>query len=179
MIGNASHGSDERAALRHDRIVGRVLDACPSVVPFRVGVELRSETELLHVLEANEKQLTRHLARFRGRVEMGLKVKLATHADGELRRLLAGLGRVRALAPLEEDRREGSRRASSGHVFEGCYLIPRRAVDAFWSAAGELHRTFPDLPLLGSGPWAAYSFCDLALQPAQGESRVALAHRHR
>lgn len=161
-----------RAALRHDRVMGRAVEVCSSVVPFRLGVELQSEA-VREVLQTNLQVLSGHLARFHGRVEMGLKVKLAAQAADEPVRLPSGLGRIRALAPRNEDRREGLRRASAGQVFEGCYLISRQAVDAYWSAVEEIRRVLPDLPLLGSGPWAAYSFCDFALRPGQTESRAA------
>lgn len=162
-----------RAALRHDRIVGRAVKVCSSVVPFRLGVELQSDA-VQEVLQMNLKVLAGHLARFHGRVEMGLKAKLAAQAADEPLRFPFGLERVRALAPRNEDRREGLRRASAGQVFEGCYLISRQAVDAYWSAVEEIRCVLLDLPLLGSGPWAAYSFCDFALRPVQTDSRTAL-----
>ena|SRR5882724_1846448 len=65
-----------RVALRHDRIVGLALAACSSVVPFRLGLPLGSAAELLALLDLNSRQLTDQLARFRGRVEMGLKARL-------------------------------------------------------------------------------------------------------
>ncbi|HUU01269.1 MAG TPA: GvpL/GvpF family gas vesicle protein [Myxococcota bacterium] len=174
VIGKPGNETEPRAALRHDRIVGRALDVCSSVVPFRLGVELQSGAELRRVLGANEKALSGHLARFRERVEMGLKAKLATQADGGAMRLPFGIERVRALAPRNEDRRERLKRVPSGQVFEGCYLISRQTIAAFWSAVEDIRRTLPDLPLMGSGPWAAYSFCDFALRFAQSEQRIAI-----
>ena len=179
----AANEPEPRAALRHDRVVGRALAACSSVVPFRLGVELPSGAELHHVLEENRVGLLGQLARFRGRVEMGLKAKLAARApdaSDEPARLPPGLERVRALAPHGEDRRERRRRAPRqvtgqvpGEIFAGCYLIPRPAIHAFWSALAAMRRTRSDLPLLGSGPWAAYSFCDFSLRPARRAARVA------
>lgn len=172
IIGKPGNES-ARAALRHDRVVGRAVEVCSSVVPFRLGVELQSET-VHEVLHANMQVLFDHLARFHGRVEMGLKAKLAARAADEPLRLPFGLERVRALTPRSEDRREGLRRASAGQIFEGCYLISRQAVLAYWSAVEEIRCALPELPLLGSGPWAAYSFCDFALRPVQMESRATL-----
>lgn len=162
-----------RAALRHGRVVGKAVEACSSVVPFRLGVELQSEA-VQEVLQMNMELLAGHLARFHGRVEMGLKAKLAVQVANEPMRLPFDLERVRALAPMNQDRREALRRAPAGQVFEGCYLIARQAVDAYWLAVEGIRCVLPDLPLLGSGPWAAYSFCDLVLLPAQTASRAAL-----
>jgi hypothetical protein len=158
---------EPRAALRHDRIVGRALESCSAVVPFRLGVELGSEAELQRLLEDNLEALCGQLARFAGRVEMGFKARLATHAGDQPIRLPFDLERVRSLAPRGEDRREQRKRAAGGQVFEGCYLISRQSIDAFWSAIENIRHATSDLPVMGSGPWAAYTFCDFTLRPAQ------------
>jgi Gas vesicle synthesis protein GvpL/GvpF len=167
IVGKATGQPETRAALRHDRIVRQALDVCASVVPFRLGVEFGSEAEIQRMLEANREPLSRQLARFAGRVEMGFKVQLAAQPAGMPVQLPAGLPRVHALAPRPEDRREHLARAPGGQVFEGCYLVLREAIESFWSAVEELRRAAMDLPVLGSGPWAAYSFCDFVLRPAQ------------
>ena len=174
ITGRPSREPELHAALRHDRIVGRALETCSSVVPFQLGVEFRSEAELRHLLEANLRSLSGHLARLAGRVEMGFKAKLAASAVPRPMRLPFDLELVHALAPRTEDRREQLEHGRTGQVFEGCYLILRQAIAAFWSAVEELRRTTTELPVLGSGPWAAYSFCDFALRPAS----ITDADRH-
>jgi hypothetical protein len=149
---------DVRAALDHGRIVSHVFEVCSSVIPFRLGVELESETGLRVLLDNEAPRLGDQLTRFRGRVEMGLKMRLGT-AQGPLR-LPIGLDRVRALAKEPVDRREGLTQDARGRIFEGCYLISRQAVEDYWRALEQIRRRTRALPLLGSGPWAAYSFCD-------------------
>jgi gas vesicle protein GvpL/GvpF len=166
ITGRTGREPELQAALRHDRIVGRALETCSSVVPFRLGVEFRCQAELEHLLQANLPSLTGHLARLAGRVEMGFKARLAGAAIPGPMRLPFDLERVRALAPDPKDRREQLARAPTGDVFEGCYLILRQAIAAFWSAVEDLRRRVTGLPVLGSGPWAAYSFCDFALRTA-------------
>lgn len=185
VAGKASPGRrDSRAASRHAGIVGLALETCSSVVPFRFGVELRSEADLRRVLEVNAEALSHWLGRFRDRVEMGLKALLPAGRRGGAAaarsapvaasiRLPFSLERVRALAPLPEDRRERLAAGPRGPVFEGCYLISRRAIDPFWAALDEIRRLVPDLPLLGSGPWAPYSFCGFVLRP---DAEVACAY---
>jgi hypothetical protein len=173
IVGRWGAGTGVRAALRHDRIVRQALEICASVVPFRLGVELTSEAEVHGLLEANLETLTHHLAMLRGRVEMGLKARWARE-PGDPAGLSPLLEHLRSLAPRSEDRRERLGRTSAGLLFEGSYLVPRRAVDPFWSAVEELRRTSPELRLLGSGPWAAYSFCDFALQPSPAELSTTL-----
>jgi Gas vesicle synthesis protein GvpL/GvpF len=157
--------SASQAAQRHDRILGRLLSVCSSVVPFRFGIELRSEAELRALMERNRDALCRCLARVHGRVEMGAKVKLRGWEPAAAGRLNAGLEPIRALVPHIHDRRERLRHAADGPVFEGSYLIARDGIESFWTAVDECRAALGDLPLLGSGPWAAYSFCDVLLRP--------------
>jgi Gas vesicle synthesis protein GvpL/GvpF len=86
--------------------------------------------------------------------------------------LKSGLGPIRALVPAAQDRREQLQQAAGGgRIFEGCYLVGRRAVDPFWAAVDESRSALGDLPILGSGPWAAYSFCDVVLRPVSCDSK--------
>ncbi|WP_224249739.1 GvpL/GvpF family gas vesicle protein [Hyalangium gracile] len=169
----------QRAALRHDRIVGKALAACGAVVPFRLGVVLRSQEELHRVLTANEEVLCQYLARFHGRVEMALKVKLPELLAGGLSQLPFSLEGLRALAPDSQSRRESMKRTLTGQMFDGCYLISRRDVDSFWAATDQIRQAFPSLLMLGSGPWAPYSFCDFTLAPAAGDRVLLDEHKER
>jgi hypothetical protein len=159
-----------RAALSHDRIVGLALAACSSVVPFRLALELASATELDALCRLNSAALADQLARFRGRVEMGLKMRLPAPAADPSSLLRRGLDRVRELAPKPADRCErlgfSPQGGAGGRMFAASYLVPRHAIDDFWRATEGIRRLAPELPLLGSGPWAAYSFCDVPLQLA-------------
>ncbi|WP_224368718.1 GvpL/GvpF family gas vesicle protein [Hyalangium versicolor] len=167
----------QRAAMRHDRIVGRALSACASVVPFRLGVVLRSQDELLRVLDANQQVLTQYLARFHGQVEVALKAKLPSLFAGNLSQVPFSLEKLHSLAPDSRARQESVQRTVTGQMFDGCYLIARQDIDAFWQAVEQIRQTFPNLPLLGSGPWAPYSFCDFTLCPAQDDGEHRLPRR--
>lgn len=171
---------DSTAALRHDRVVRLALESCSSVVPFRLGIELPSDAALRTVLELNALALAERLARFRGRVEMGVKARLTASLPSvpEPMQFLPGLERIRALAPEATGRQERIFRRGGGTVFAGCYLISRHAVDRFWSALEDIRRLQPELPLLGSGPWAPYSFCDLALRSCAQEREADVRNDH-
>ena len=166
-----------RAAQWHDRVVARSLRVCSAVVPFRSGVEAGSEAGVYGLLRLNADELSGRLKRFRGRVEMGLKARVAPPTGDELLRLPFGIDRVRALAPRPGDRRERLMRGRHGTTFEGCYLISRRAVDEFWQTLDDIRRVVPDVPLLGSGPWAPYNFCDTPLRQGVEAMRSALEGR--
>jgi hypothetical protein len=171
-VGRSRRQATADAARRHDQIVGRLLAVCSSVVPFRFGIDVGSHAELRGLLELNLDRLGRSLARVRGRVEMGARVKLPAWGPAAAQRLKSGLAPIRALAPSTDDRRERLQQVATGRIFEGCYLIPSQAVDAFWSAVDESRSALVDLPTLGSGPWAAYSFCDTVLRPARAHPEV-------
>jgi len=132
LAGKVRGEPPRRAALRHDRVVGRALAACSSVVPFRLGTDAPSAAALRATLAANEPALARQLARFAGRVEMGLRVKLSS-------------------------------------------LVSRGDIAAYWSGVGEVRAALRGAPLVGSGPWAAYSFCDLVLRPEVGRNATGRA----
>lgn len=174
LFGPPRHGRSAaravHAALQHGRIVGLALTACSSVVPFRLGLELASLGELDALCRLNSRALADQLARFRDRVEMGLKMRLPASAADPSSLLPRGLDRVRGLAPEPADRCErlGFSRAGEGEgkLFAASYLIPRHAVDDFWRATEGIRRLAPELPLMGSGPWAAYSFCGVPLRGA-------------
>lgn len=166
-------GESASAALRHDCVIGRAVEACSSVVPFRLGVELESRA-LGEFLATNLQTLVSRLARFRGRLEMGLKVKLVERSPGALLSMPLGLECFHALTPQEEDRREGLRQTPAGPVFEGCYLVSRQDVEPFWAAVETLRAVLTDVPVLGTGPWAPYSFCDFALRPVSRHAEAAL-----
>lgn len=191
LVGKRRREPVTNAALRHDRTIGRVLEVCAAVVPFRFGIEVASELELCELVTVNLDALVAQLARLAGRVEMGLKLRLPPGDGPAIVRCAAALDRVRVLAPREDDRRERLIQRAGGPILEGAYLVARQAAGAFWVAIDDLRAApaLAGLPLLGSGPWAPYTFCDLALRPAAGPgpgralevpaARVAQAHASR
>ena len=115
-------------------------------------------------MSLNSGWLLAQLRRFEGRVEMGLKVRVSSGQSAEPLRVPFGIGRIRALAPRPGDRAEGLRRNGQGSSFEGSYLISRRDIEVYWSALDVIRRAAPEVPLLGTGPWAPYNFCEKPLQ---------------
>jgi hypothetical protein len=163
IVGPARREGSTRTALRHARIVARALEGCTSVVPFRLGVEFSSDQDVQDLLAENLAELCGRLGEVAGRVEMGLKVRIPLAADD--RRLDEALGRVRALAPGPGQRLERRKPVAGAVVLVGCYLVARGRIDEFWTAVSEL-RSASGMRVLGTGPWAPYSFCELSLRPA-------------
>ena len=164
IVGSAGRQAADsvESALRHDRIVQEVFLRCGSVIPFGLGPEFQSEDEIRRMIKINARPLSAHLKRFHDRVEMGLKAITTS-------RRIPGLERIHLLAPRVADRNEKVEKRGGQMVFEGCYLLPRRSIDCYWSALDEIRRLSPSMPIIGSGPWAPFSFCDLVLRRATDE----------
>jgi hypothetical protein len=163
VVGPVRREGATRVALRHARIVADALAACSSVVPFRLGIELASDQEVRELLAENRADLCGRLDALAGCVEMGLKVRVPASSP-DPSRLEAALRRVRALAPSAH-RRELRRPVADGQVLEACYLLPRDRIEPFWAEVASL-RSDTGFPVLGTGPWAPYTFSDITLRSA-------------
>jgi len=149
-------------AMAHDRVMQRLLTRCSSVLPFRCGVAAPPAEDVRRLFQDNSATLMRQLGRFQGRVEMGLKIKARgpgqTAADFEV-------GPVHELVPGVDDRRERLIERADGGLFEGVYLIARDRIEEFWAALDRLRVALPGQPIVGVGPFAPYSFCDIQIDP--------------
>lgn len=150
-------------AIRHDRMMGRLCDRCSAVVPFRLGVRVSSDDELRRVLRDHLSIFDNALRRFDGRFEMGIKIKNKSKGDLALHPK-EHMGAIHSFTRDARDRRERVVTRGGAPVFEGAYLVERTKVDEFWSVMETLRATFVGSPVLGTGPWAPYSFCDFELE---------------
>jgi hypothetical protein len=165
IVGPARREGATRSALRHARVVAHAVEECSAVVPFRLGMEFGSEEEVQDLLAENRRELSGRLGEMSGRVEMGLKVRIPELARPDAKRLEAALDRVRVLASGSEHRQERRKPVPGAVVLEGFYLLPRCRIESFWTEVDAL-RSDTGLRVLGTGPWAPYSFCELSLRPA-------------
>jgi hypothetical protein len=165
IVGPVRRESSTRVALRHARIVASALRGCTSVVPFRSGAEFPSEVDVRGLLAENRAELSTRLDEVADRVEMGLKVRIPAPFDPDDARLESALDRIRSLTSGRVHCVERRKPVSGAVVLEGCYLVPRDHVEAFWTGVTAL-RDGTGLRVLGTGPWAPYSFCELSLRPA-------------
>ena len=155
-------------AMAHDRVIGRLLGCCSSLVPFRLGVAAPPTDDLRALLRDNAAEFERQLDRVRDCVEVGLKIRAKNEAEGAARFDLAP---VRALVPLRCDRQERITALSDGLLFEGVYLLARAAIDDFWAALDRMRSQTPERAILGVGPFAPYSFCDLHIEHPRTSER--------
>jgi hypothetical protein len=150
-------------AIRHDRMMAQLCERCSAVVPFRLGVRISSTDALRRVLRDHLSIFDNALTRFAGRFEMGIKIKNKSTGDLALEPK-EHLGAIHELTRDARDRRERVVTRGGAPIFEGAYLIERAKVNEFWSAMDTLRTTFVGSPVLGTGPWAPYSFCDFEIE---------------
>jgi hypothetical protein len=166
----------------HERVVERLM-ADRAVLPMRFGSTLPDEAALRGFLNDRQASLLSALGRIGGRVELGVRVvrQLADagfegHAAANgaapsgrewlLDKLRDGRRTDRAaavlnapLAALAAEAREQPPR-SPEEVLRNAYLVERRIVPHFRAAVERLQRSHPDVAILCTGPWPAYSFVD-------------------
>ena len=158
-------GDPTPAALwAHERVVERLM-ADRTVVPGRFGSTVAGEDGLRRRLDERREPLAAAIARVRGRVELGVRVLAQARAA-------PGSGRDYLLARLEESRRAAARHeplaelaadatrqpSRGGELLRGAYLVDRAGVAGFRDAVGDLQDEHPELTILCTGPWPAYSF---------------------
>ncbi|MFZ4579553.1 MAG: GvpL/GvpF family gas vesicle protein [Myxococcota bacterium] len=150
-------------ALRHDRIVQRAIARYGSVVPFRAGTVLESVEAVVQLLDSNTGLLVLQLARFTNRVEMGLKAAFDPTVTTALDRQAFDHWVARSLSQLADERRERVQDVGNKAIFDAAYLMSLERVAEFCAAVREGRSRHPSVPVIVTGPWAPYSFCDFAL----------------
>jgi hypothetical protein len=139
---------------RHEEIV-EALMADRDLLPVRYGTRFADEQTAAGAVASRAADLTAALDRVRGAVELSLRV-LDTReppTDDALETIhapLAELSRATAQRPT---------RAPS-ELLRSAYLVDRDGVVPFADLVGRLQAAHPDLRLLCTGPWPAYSFAE-------------------
>ena len=167
----------------HERVVERLmLDR--AVVPMRFGSKVDDELSLRTLLAENQERFLQTLARVTGRVELGVRVlqpvlvdagnvkpssvATATVVASGREYLLGKLQTANRIdhaaaelhAPLEAMSVETCRQPLRGddEVLRSAYLVDQRIVGRFRGTVERLQLTHPDVAILCTGPWPAYSF---------------------
>jgi hypothetical protein len=158
----------------HEQVVEQLM-ADGTVLPMRFGSTAGGEEELRRLLGERSASLSAALARIGGRVELSVRaleqnpvttavVASASGRDYLLVRLEDSRRLDRAAAALHEPlaalAAEATRRPPRGddEVLRGAYLVERAGVGSFCSAVRRLQDAHPELAIVCTGPWPAYSF---------------------
>lgn len=167
------------AVLRHAEVVEELMSRSRAMLPAQFGREFGDEDELEEAVRTQASQLERGLGRVRGCVEFALRVlgevvvngsaPAATGAEYMRERLAETKRRERLVAELHEPLARLSRASTLAprptSLLEAAYLVPVERVTEFRAAVGRLEAARPQLTLVCAGPWAPYSFADVAEEP--------------
>ena len=154
--------------LEHARVVDEVAAANDALLPVRFGRGFHDVDQLVTALSDVAVQCEERLRAVKGCVELGVHVAeapvatagaTATVGREYMHRRLREVTRVAEIhATLAERARESTRDTGTGPLLRGAYLVPRRAVDDFLAAVEQLRARRPELTVVCTGPWPAYSF---------------------
>jgi hypothetical protein len=137
------------------------------LLPVRYGTLVADEDAAARALEERHEQLAAGLERVRGAVELSVRVLareepaptgdsgrdyIDARADGARRAELVH-------APLASIARESVIR-SAPDLLRAAYLVDRGAVGAFVERVRSLQQSHPELALVCTGPWPAFSFVE-------------------
>jgi hypothetical protein len=168
-----SVAASEEAILEHARVVEAVFEQSEAVLPARFGRAYADVESLRQAALEHEAELRAALERVRGSVELGMRVLApgaedrppATSGRDYLTARLDERRRIERLAdelasPLAEVARAATRSvgATERLLLSAAYLVPRGDVETFRRVVERLQGEHPELAIVCTGPWPAYSF---------------------
>jgi hypothetical protein len=162
----------ETAIVEHAQVVDELIAVNEAVLPARFGGWYSSDAALTKAIVPRADALCDALERVRGCVEVGLRVvgssdRLSVPETGSqyMRERLDVLNDVQqladevaaALAPLAKD---SARQVQSRPqpTVSSTYLLGQADVREFQRRVADLASAHPELTIVCTGPWAAYSF---------------------
>jgi hypothetical protein len=163
----------EESVLRHAAVVEALAGTGATVLPARFGHAFADERALEREVVERRAQLVDGLAHVDGCVELGLRVlappastlplEARTGADYMHARLAETTSRERVAAEVHDAlavHARDSRRSPAARevVLSAAYLVADDAVAPFREELERLESSHPELSLLCTGPWPAYSF---------------------
>jgi hypothetical protein len=160
---------DAEALWRHEALLEELMSRRP-LLPVRYGTRVPDEAAAAAAVAGRGAELMARLDHVRGAVELSVRVRDAapsppprTETGAEYLRVRTAAARVgdavhEALQPLARD----ARNLGGAEPLRGAYLVAREDVDAFVTRVKELQGRHPELAILCTGPWPAYSFAEAA-----------------
>jgi hypothetical protein len=166
----------EAAVMSHANVVEELMARSCALLPAQFGSAFVDEQELADAVRAKASALTRGLNLVRGCVEFGLRIlgggaaaesaSLKSSGREYMRTRLAEDKARRRLAeevhePLARLSRASSRFAgASPDLLHAAYLVPRQEIAVFGEEVRRLETEHPDLTIVCTGPWPAYTFAN-------------------
>jgi hypothetical protein len=143
---------------RREALVERLLETGP-LLPVRLGTFVADEDAAAAAVAGRGAELRERLEHVRGAVELSVRIQPAGE-PGDLRAratlLAAAEAAHEALAAIARDSVE----RPGPELLRAAHLVERDAMDRFVGRVRELQHAHPDLAILCTGPWPAYSFAE-------------------
>jgi Gas vesicle synthesis protein GvpL/GvpF len=141
---------------RREALVERLLEAGP-LLPVRMGTLVADEDAAAAAVAGRGAELRSRLEHVRGAVELAVRIQPAAPARDLRARaalLAAAEGVHDDLSALARDTAE----RPGPELLRAAHLVERNRVERFVARVHELQAQHPDLAILCTGPWPAYSF---------------------
>jgi gas vesicle protein GvpL/GvpF len=163
-------GDPRLDAVAHGLVVEALTGLASAVLPVRFGETFADEAALDAALEGRRDEIREGLARVNGCVEVGVRVAarerrppaaVAATGTDYMRARLAELVERDTVVHELHDRLTALARdtaQSDRGGFEASYLVERPRVAEVQGAVEEFAAAHPELTVVGTGPWAPYSF---------------------
>ncbi|AFZ74212.1 GvpL/GvpF family gas vesicle protein [Natronobacterium gregoryi] len=149
-------------AKRHDEVLREIMDhdGGTAIVPMQFGMAFESDRTLKNVLRGARPAFRRAMSDIEGRVELGLKVVRDEDADVDTESVEKGVAdALESIAAQSVPNDLFSDRL----VMNRSYLVDRDVREAFDEAVADLEERYDDLTFRYTGPFAPYSFVDVAI----------------
>lgn len=146
----------------HDDVLREVLvEADRTVVPMQFGMGFDGERPLKSILRNGRATFSRSLSDIEGTMELG--VKLVADADADVDRAAVEAAVDEELSAVSVSSVENDL-FSDRLVANRSYLVERDERAAFDDAVTAIEERYDGLTVQYTGPWAPYSFVDIAIE---------------
>ncbi|SEH15192.1 Gas vesicle synthesis protein GvpL/GvpF [Natronorubrum sediminis] len=153
-------------AQRHDEILREIMerDGGRTIVPMQFGMAFESDRALKNILRGARPAFRRAINDIEGRIELGLKVVREEDADVDEEAIEAAVAdELESIA----DQSVPNGLFSDRLVLNQSYLVAKEDRETFDDAVAELEEEHDDLIFRYTGPFAPYSFVDVAIGTQQ------------
>lgn len=153
-------------AQRHDEILREIMerDGGRTIVPMQFGMAFESDRALKNILRGARPAFRRAINDIEGRIELGLKVVREEDADVDEEAIEEAVAdELESIA----DQSVPNGLFSDRLVLNQSYLVAKEDRETFDDAVAQLEDEHGDLMFRYTGPFAPYSFVDVAIGTQQ------------
>ena len=147
---------EEKEALLHAEILNKLADKI-TVVPMAFGTVFKDQEILKTILIKSYQPIKNTLRLIKDKFELGVKV---VKKESEEIQKNAGQEIVEELKKLSVQNVQGDK-FSDRLLLNNSFLVEKNKFTSFSDKVGELEEKYPNLKIIYTGPWPAYSFVNI------------------